>query len=108
MDGRKGDRMTKLTESELDLAIAKQRLEHCDGKPLPVGLDQQGRYATRQYKPSEHYVDPAWSECMDEESRPPPEPFDGWIIAAAFALGASVLVLAIIGLGRVVGWVATL
>jgi len=102
--------MTKLTESDLDLAIAKQTLEHCNGKPLPVGLDQQGRYATRPYKPSEHYVDPAWSECLDTEDppRPPPEPFDGTIIVAAIALGASVLVLAIIGLGRVVGWVATL
>ena len=100
----------KLTESDLDLAIAKQTLEHCNGKPLPVGLDQQGRYATRTYKPSEHYVYPAWSECLDTEDppRPPPEPFDGWLIAAFFALGAAILVLTIIGLGRVAGWVATL
>ena len=101
--------MTKLTESDIDYAIHTQRLEDCNR--IPAGVDQQGRLTTRPYKPSEHVaVDPSWSGQGDTEDppRPPPEPFDGTIIVAAIALGASVLVLAIIGLGRVVGWVATL
>ena len=91
----------KLTESDLDLAIAKQTLEHCNGKPLPVGLDQQGRYATRTYKPSEHYVDPAWSgsECAEQDD--PPTPRGQWY-------GVILVVLSALCTAAIAGWVATL
>ena len=89
----------KLTESDLDLAIAKQTLEHCNGKPLPVGLDQQGRYATRTYKPSEHYVDPAWPECLDTED-PPPRPGDTWRLAALYTASACVVIALLLWAAR--------
>ena len=91
----------KPTESELDLAIAKQTLEHCNGKPLPVGLDQQGRYATKTYKPSDHVaVDPSWSGQGGDTEDPPPRPGDTQLLAALYTASACVVIALLLWAAR--------
>jgi len=91
--------MTNLTESDIDYAIASQRLEDCNR--IPAGCDQQSRLNPRPYKPSEHVaVDPSWSGQGGDTEDPPPEKGDGLILVSLYGAAACVVIALLLWAAR--------